>query len=419
MIRSLLLFALLGHAEAVRDMGSALLAEEASMDLDANASQVQAGTVAGAHMASDFASQRARDAASASSEERRRRQEAFKGTTLRGRYVLEELLMAKATPGKSFPTIKEYSGQSPKHLGMGGFGDTWKAWDKTRNSYVAVKIFHNEKTYISWDTATPDERESLLESKYECTIVQDIVKEGLQMRPPYKDYVQYLCQCYADHVEKGTREPAFLVLELCGTDVYSAIILKGRSARGSQQQQDRKLLQERRHIIHDVLKGLSVLQKLDPPLMHHDIKPENICVTDDSKGKLIDFGALMKATENTKKEAAPYSPLYRPPEVATGRTKDWAWKGEPWSYDIYSLGVVYVELLCPAVTEKHWLKEQDGVPVPKKWSPREAISAKCPQLARLGLEPDFKLMEKMISFQPEQRPPAVDCVEEMTKMDDA
>uniref|UniRef100_A0A7S4RSZ7 Uncharacterized protein n=1 Tax=Alexandrium monilatum TaxID=311494 RepID=A0A7S4RSZ7_9DINO len=123
MIRFLLLLALLGHAEAVRDMGSILLAEEASMDLEANASQVQAGTVAGAHLAYDVASRRARDAASASSEERRRRQEAFKGTTLRGRYILEELLMAKATPGKSFPTIKEYSGQSPKHLGMGGLGD--------------------------------------------------------------------------------------------------------------------------------------------------------------------------------------------------------------------------------------------------------------------------------------------------------
>jgi len=332
---------------------------------------------------------------------------------------LEELLMAKATPGKNFPKIEEYSGQSPKHLGMGAFGDTWKAWDKTRSSYVAVKIFHNEETYISWDTATPDERESLRESKKECTAVQDIVKAGSQMGPPYKGYVQYLCQCYADHVEKGMREPAFLVLELCGTDIYSAIIEKGRSKRSSQQQQDRQLLQERRRIIHDVLKGLSVLQNLDPPLMHHDIKPENICVTDDSKGKLIDFGALLKATENTKKEAAAYSPLYRPPEVATGPTEDWAWEGKPWSYDIYSLGVVYVELLCPAVTERHWLKLKGDVPVPKKWSPRDAISDKCPQLARLGLEPDFELMEKMTSFQPAKRPRAVDCVKEMIKMDDA
>jgi len=59
-------FALLGHAEVVRDMGSALLAEEASMDVVANASQLQAGTVAGVHLASDVRSQRARDAVSAS-----------------------------------------------------------------------------------------------------------------------------------------------------------------------------------------------------------------------------------------------------------------------------------------------------------------------------------------------------------------
>jgi len=335
---------------------------------------------------------------------------------------LEELLMAKATPGRDFPDIKEYSRKSPEHLGKGGVGDTWKAWDRTRMSYVAVKIFYSRGAYISLDTATENERELLDMSKDECTAVQNIVRKGLRMPPPYKDSVQYLCQCFADHIKKGTGEPAFLVLELCGTDIYSAIIRKARNVKGppvfQTQTSLQKLLQERRHIIHDVLKGLSVLQNLNPPLMHHDIKPENICVTDDSKGKLIDFGDLLKATENTKKKSVTFSPFYRPPEMATGPTKDWAWAGEPWSYDIYSLGLVYAELLCPAVTENNWLiKELGQLPVPKEWSPRRAIVTNCPLQANLGLEPDFKLIEQMIASKPAERPRPVDCAAEMDKMD--
>mmetsp|Transcript_26353 Transcript_26353/g.83545 ORF Transcript_26353/g.83545 Transcript_26353/m.83545 type:complete len:230 (-) Transcript_26353:134-823(-) len=211
-------------------------------------------------------------------------------------------------------------------------------------------------------------------------------------------------------------EPAFLVLEFCGRDVYHDIIEKAR--KGATPPQNRDYLRQRRHIIQDVLKGLSVLQNLNPPLMHHDIKPENICVTDDSKGKLIDFGDLLKATENTKKKSVTFSPFYRPPEMATGPTKDSAWAGEPWSYDIYSLGLVYAELLCPAVTENDWLiKESGQLPVPKEWSPRRAIETRCRQLANLGLEPDFKLIEQMIASKPEERPRPVDCAAEMDKMD--
>jgi len=326
-------------------------------------------------------------------------------------------------PPKKFPEIGKYlsANAQDKHLGTGTFGDVWKAWDAEQNSYVAVKAFHMNGKHISWKTAGEWGQELLEKQKEECAAVQDIVKKGLQMGSPYNGYVQYLCQCYADHIEKDfSSEPAFLVLEFCGRDVYHDIIEKAR--KGATPPQNRDYLRQRRHIIQDVLKGLSVLQNLNPPLMHHDIKPDNICVSDSSGkpiAKLVDFAARMIATEDTKKSAAISHPAYRPPEVATGRTSGWAWDGEPWSYDIYSLGLVYTELLCPAVTRTYWLNTEEKNPTPKEWSPQEAISAECKALAGLGLDPDFILLGRMTSFKPAERPPPVDCVAEMDKMADA
>mmetsp|Transcript_95250 Transcript_95250/g.284429 ORF Transcript_95250/g.284429 Transcript_95250/m.284429 type:complete len:87 (-) Transcript_95250:138-398(-) len=86
MIRSLFLISLLGHAEAVRDMSAAMLADAMATDSDAHASvDMQEGSVVNALMASDISSQRIRDAAFPSAEERLRGQGAFKGTVLRGR----------------------------------------------------------------------------------------------------------------------------------------------------------------------------------------------------------------------------------------------------------------------------------------------------------------------------------------------
>jgi len=332
---------------------------------------------------------------------------------------LEELQIAKATPGQTFPDIGQYSDSSPTHLGTGGFGDTWKAWDKTRASYVAIKIFYSQDKYVSPDTANQREKRMLFGSRKECADIRNIVRSASTMGTPYNDYAQFLCQCYADHAGEGgaAGEPAFLVLELCGKDILSGVIgpASNQPPKGKAM---KDFLRKGRHIIKDVLKGLALLQNLEPPLMHHDIKPQNICVTDDGTGKLIDFGGLMRAEAVTMKTGAVYTPVYRPPELSAGPKAGWAWDGEPWSYDIYSLGLVYTQLLCPPVTPEEWIKVLGPrtLATTTAWSPRHVISAQCPEVAET--EPSaVSLVEKMIMPVPDFRPSPLSCMVEVGKLD--
>lgn len=78
----------------------------------------------------------------------------------------------------------------------------------------------------------------------------------------------------------------------------------------------------------------------DSYIVHRDLKPQNIMIEDDGSIKITDFGIAMalNSTQLTQTNSVMGSVHYLPPEQAAG-------KGSTIKSDIYSMGIIFYELL--------------------------------------------------------------------------
>lgn len=152
-------------------------------------------------------------------------------------------------------TLKEFKGS-------GSFGEVWLAHDEILDSDVAIKI------YISLDPRGVEE----FKSEYITT--QGIFHPNL------------LTTTYFDVWEQRP----FLVMKYCAKGSSSALAGK----------MDEYALWQ---FIHDVAAGLRYLHDMPEPIIHQDIKPDNILVDDSERYLITDFGISKKIRSTMRKQS--------------------------------------------------------------------------------------------------------------------
>lgn len=189
-----------------------------------------------------------------------------------------------------------------KLLGVGAFGETYIAVKEGKQ--FALKLIKEEAILKGFD---------INRFKRECRALEKVRHDNVVKLIEY------------DQAKIGNDLRYFLVMEyLSGQDLEKYF----QSNSFDIDEKDLK------NILVQVLSGLNAMHKKN--ILHRDIKPQNIFITDNGVIKLLDFG-LVKMIDYTTLtmtgEGPKGTPLYIPPEAIRGEKLDYR-------SDLYSLGVM-------------------------------------------------------------------------------
>lgn len=189
-------------------------------------------------------------------------------------------------------------------VGQGGFGTVYRAWDTNLQVAVAIK----ENTDIGQQAQQQFEREAHLLAN---------------LRHPNLPRV-------SDHfIVPGQGQ--YLVMDFVEGKSLAQLLAERGSPLG-----EAEVLPWMRQICA----ALDYLHSRTPPVIHRDVKPQNVIITPDGRALLVDFGIskVFDANRGTTTGARAVTPGYSPPEqYGVGRTDARS--------DIYALGATLYTLL--------------------------------------------------------------------------
>lgn len=231
-------------------------------------------------------------------------------------------------------------------IGAGGMADVYKGRDNVLNRYVAVKVlkkeYREDETYVK-------------KFRSEAQAAAGIMNPNI-------------VNVYDVGVDRGLY---YMVMELVeGITLKEYIAKKGKLTP-----------KEVISITLQVCAGMEAVHK--GHIIHRDIKPQNIIISNEGKVKVTDFGIAKAASSNTTSSNAMGSVHYTSPEQARGGFSDE-------KSDIYSIGITMYEMVTGrvpfdgdstvAIAMKHLQEEivppSEYVPMPYSL---EQIILKCTQ----------------------------------------
>ncbi|MEE3717322.1 serine/threonine-protein kinase [Tumidithrix elongata RA019] len=192
-------------------------------------------------------------------------------------------------------------------LGQGGMGTTYAATDILSQQKIAIKVL-SLRQISDWKVMELFEREAKVLANLDHPAI-----------PKYLDYFQ---------IDTESDRRFYLVQQLIEGDSLAALVQKGWHATEAEVKQ----------IAEQILEVLSYLHGLLPPVIHRDLKPQNIIRRPDGQVFLVDFGAVQDVW-NTATRSGTFVGTYgyMPPEQFQGQTTC--------ASDLYSLGATLAFLL--------------------------------------------------------------------------
>ena len=222
--------------------------------------------------------------------------------------------------------------QIVKRLGSGGMGDVFRARDTKLDEDVAIKV-------INASNITED---SLAWFKQEVKVTRKLSHPNIIRLHDLREIpgLVFITMEYVD-----------------GKDLRSIV---------EKLPQRRMPLNRGLSIIVQVCDALNLAH--DNGVIHRDIKPQNIMITENDRAKVLDFGlAKMANRKGLSKTGLAYgTPHYMSPEQVRGQ------KTMDHRIDIYALGVVFYEMLTGVLPFDHeemvqvFLKHLNELPAPPR-----------------------------------------------------
>ncbi|MGK7927276.1 MAG: serine/threonine protein kinase [Spirulina sp.] len=153
-------------------------------------------------------------------------------------------------------------------LGQGGMGTTYSALDLHHHQKVAIKLVSLRQAK-DWKILELFEREARV--------------LGSLHHPFVPNYIDYF------HIETQTDRTFYLIQELVEGESLAALVERGWNTTE----------EGVKNIAIQILEILTYIHHLNPPMIHRDIKPQNIMLRDDGSVYLVDFGSVKAIYDRT------------------------------------------------------------------------------------------------------------------------
>ncbi|HEX7898419.1 MAG TPA: protein kinase [Planctomycetota bacterium] len=208
-------------------------------------------------------------------------------------------------------------------LGRGGMAVVYKAWDDALRMYVALKLIRTQDIGLEGPAGDAEIQDFLREARTAAKISHPNIVRVHELGRHDDRYFLSMEYVAGDNLEKLLRRDR--KQPLC-QEFYA---------------RPKRFLV----ILRDVALALDHAHRQKPPIVHRDIKPQNILVDGTGRACVVDFGLAREMSSGhtlTSQGIVRGTPSYMAPEQAIGRTGP----GVDARTDVWALGAILYECLA-------------------------------------------------------------------------